>query len=179
MPSSWPITSAKLKSPFSIFLCLCHQAERGHGNRQGSPVWFDCLLDWFEHMQEFKCDPGAHLAMLCEVCQLEITVSGQTFPSGDESRFIGLPWCGIFYICKISVCMWKRRRNDVNVCANISAMLHKFELKNRLSFNSWVWTVIQMTTPHICLSVHSFFCSINHSVTRFFLWFWMAHDPGR
>lgn len=46
-------------------------------------------------MQEFKCDPGTHLAMSCEVFQVEITVSGQTFPSGDESRCIGRPWWGM------------------------------------------------------------------------------------
>lgn len=46
-------------------------------------------------MQEFKCDPGAHLAVSCEVCQLEIIVSGRTFPSGDRSRCLWWPWWGI------------------------------------------------------------------------------------
>lgn len=72
-------------------------------------------------MQEFKCDPGAHLAVSCEVDLLEIIVSGQTSPSGAGSRCIGRPWWGILMG---NECVHVEEM-DISVCKNIMAVLQK------------------------------------------------------
>lgn len=85
-------------------------------------------------MQEFKCDPGAHLAVSCEVCQLEIIVSGRTFPSGDRSRCIGWPWWGIMMG---NECMHVEEM-DISVCGKYHGCAAKIELSHPMKLNIYI-----------------------------------------